>query len=206
MARRRFLLFWLLAALSPLAAAAPVQSASILLVASSGIKDPRFAQTVIVVTRHGRSPPIGVIVNRPTAATVGQLFPKLPEGELSRPLLYGGPVATDQVTFLFRSRQGSDDAIAVAPNVHLGRSGATLRKLLRGEHPHHGLMVIIGYAGWAFGQLEKEIERGDWFVLPMDEKAVFEHPADTMWRDLHRRASITTVSNPHPTLHTTPDT
>jgi putative transcriptional regulator len=184
--------------LPPLAAAERVQSVSILLVAASSMKDPRFAQTVIVVTRHGRSPPIGVIVNRPTGATVGQLFPKLPDAELSRPLFYGGPVATDQVTFLFRSRHGSDDAIAVSPNSHLGRSGATLRKLLRGEHPHQGLRVIVGYSGWAFGQLEKEIERGDWFVLPMDEKAVFEQPAETLWRDLHRRASITTVSIPHP--------
>lgn len=194
MLRRAFLTACVLL---PLAAGAAVPAASIMLVASSGMKDPRFAQTVVVVTRHGRSPPIGVIVNRPTSATVGQLFPNLPEAELSRPLYFGGPVATDQITFLFRSRQGSDDAIAVGPSTHLGRSGATLRKLLRGEHPHAGMFVFVGYAGWAFGQLEKEIERGDWFVLPVDEKAIFEMAPDTLWRELHRRASITTASTLH---------
>ena len=192
--RRRILLLALL--LWPLAAAAQLRGASILLVAANAMQDPRFAQTVIVVTRHGRSPPIGVIVNRPTAATLGDLFPKLPEAELKRPLQYGGPVATDQVTFLFRSARGSEDAIAVTPGVHLGRSGVTLRRLLRGEHPHDGLRVFVGYAGWAFGQLEREIERGDWFVLPVDEKAIFDHPSETLWRELHRRASITTASLP----------
>jgi putative transcriptional regulator len=181
------------ALLIPLAAGAQSRSASILLIAASAMQDPRFAESVVVVTRHGSSPPIGVIVNRPTSATLGQLFPKLSEPEHSRPLQYGGPVATDQVTFLYRSRQGSDDAIAVTPTVHLGRSGATLRRLLRGEHIHQGLRVFVGFAGWAFGQLEKEIERGDWFVLPVDEKAIFDHPVDTMWRELHRRASLTTA-------------
>lgn len=188
---RRLLLLALL--LSPLAAQAQWRSAAILLVAAASMPDPRFAESVVLVTRHGRSPPIGVIINRPTQATLDQLFPKLPDAESQRPLLYGGPVATDQITFLYRSAQGASDAIAIAPNIHLGRSGVTLRKLLRGEHPHQGLKVFVGYAGWSFGQLEQEIERGGWYVLPVDEKAIFDQPADTVWPDLHRRASLTTA-------------
>ena len=182
--------------LVPTTAMAQLPGASMLLIASNTLTDPRFSETVVLVTRHGRSPPIGVIVNRPMTSTLGLLFPKLPEAELKRPLEYGGPVAADQISFLYRSAEGSEDSIAVAPGVHLGRAGQTLSRLLRGEHPHRGLKVFVGYSGWAFGQLEKEIERGDWYVLPVDEKAIFDQPAATMWRELHRRASITSASIP----------
>jgi putative transcriptional regulator len=175
-------------------ALAQLRGASLLLIASNALSDPRFAESVVLVTRHGRSPPIGVIVNRPMDSTLGLLFPNLPESELKRPLQYGGPVAADQISFLYRSNEGTEDSIAVAPGVHLGRAGPTLRRLLRGEHPHRGLKVFVGYSGWAFGQLEKEIERGDWYVLPVDEKAIFDQPAANMWRELHRRASITSAS------------
>ena len=117
------LLCWLGLAALALPARAQISGSSIFLVASTQMSDPRFARAVLLVTRHGRSPPLGVIINRQLDATLGSVFPKLPKNAAARHLFFGGPVAPTSLTFLFRSAAGSDDAIAVSKDVHLGRSG-----------------------------------------------------------------------------------
>ena len=174
-------------------AQAQISGNSVLLVASTKMTDPRFARTVILVTRHGRSPPLGVIINRPLDTSLGTLFPKLPEAEAKRPIFLGGPVSANMIAFLFRSPTGSSDAIAVSTEVHLGRSGVTLSELLRGTRPHSGLRVFVGYAGWANGQLENEINRGSWHVLPVDEEMLFDKDIALIWPEMIRRATQQTV-------------
>lgn len=175
---------------------AQIDGKSILLVASTQMQDPRFRRTVILVTRHGRSPPLGVIINRPLKTGLGTLFPELPESEAKRPLFLGGPVATNQLAFLFRSPTGSADAIAVAKETHLGRSADTLSELLRGPRTHTGLRVFMGYAGWAEGQLESEIARGSWHVLPVLPEILFDKDVDQIWPELIRRASQKSIGSP----------
>ena len=189
------------------AAQAQISGNAILLVASVKMTDPRFARTVVLVTRHGRSPPLGVILNRPLDTALGTLFPKLPENEAKRPVFLGGPISPNMVAFLFRSPTGSKDAISVTPDVHLGRSGVTLAELLRGPRTHTGLRVFIGYSGWAEGQLENEIRHGGWHVLPVDSDIVFDKDIDLIWPDLIRRATQQNAGHPQPwllSLHATP--
>lgn len=187
-------------ALAATFAAAPVQAQisghSIFLVASTEMPDPRFARTVLLVTRHGRSPPVGVIINRQLDATLGSVFPNLPKAEADRHLFLGGPVAQTSLAFLFRSPAGAADAIAVAKDVHLGRSGATLSELLRGNRTHSGLRVFVGHAGWADGQLEYEIKRGSWHVLPVDQNMLFDKDVDLIWPELIRRATQQIAQRP----------
>lgn len=182
--------------LRPAESWAQIDGKSILLVASTQMQDPRFQRTVILVTRHGRSPPLGVIINRPLDTGLGALFPELPEHEAKHPLFLGGPVAPNMLAFLFRSPTGSADAIAVAKEIHLGRSAATLTELLRGQRTHTGLRIFVGYAGWAEGQLESEIARGSWHVLPVPPEVLFDQDIDRIWPELIRRATQKSVRLP----------
>lgn len=202
MSSYRFLLFVVLALgiFGPATSRAQMPGKSVMLVASVQMTDPRFHKTVLVVTRHGRSPPLGVIINRPLEATLATLFPKLPEQEAKRRLFLGGPVATNMIAFLFRSAIGSEDAIAITEGIHLGRSGVTLGQLLRGGRSHTGLRVFVGYAGWSEGQLESEIERGGWHVLPVDQEVVFDKDIELIWPEMIRRATMQTVSIPLSTV------
>lgn len=196
MCRPLLLMLCCCAALLPGLVRAQIGGASILLVASTQMQDPRFMRTVVLVTRHGRSPPLGVIINRPLPTTLGEIIPQLPDDEAKRPLFFGGPIAPNTLVFLFRSNQGSDDAIAVAKDIHLGRSSATLNELLSGRHAHSGLRVFAGYAGWADGQLENEIRRGGWHVLPLDRELLFDKDVAQIWPELIRRASQQSVGLP----------
>lgn len=179
------------------AGAQVIEGRSILLVASRDLDDPNFQQSVVLVTRHGRSPPIGVIINRPLDVRLDKLFPALPQA--GKHLLHrGGPVEPEQLVFLFRSAQAAEGAIEVVDHVFISRNPLVLGELLKGTRAHEGLRVFAGFSGWAPGQLENEVRRGDWHVLPVEAKLLFEPPAGELWPQLYRRATQTTAMPARP--------
>lgn len=189
---RLALAFLLALALAAPAAAQGIAGHSILLVASRKLNDPNFRESVVMVTRHGRSSPIGVIINRPLDKHLGDALPELPGARKQR-LHRGGPVTPDRLVFLFRGDSSPPGTIEVIDKVFFGQQASLLGELVTGKHPQRGLRVFAGMAGWAPGQLEKEIARGDWFVLPVDGATLFEQPPESLWPDLYRRATQTTA-------------
>ena len=166
---------------------------ALLLVASERIDDPRFRQTVVLVIRHGgpRSGAIGVIINRPLRMPLRQIFPGIPEPSQLPSLHYGGPVSPENIVFLFRTAQTvPPDVLQVHPRVYLAQSPQLLGRLLHRDLPSERLQVFAGYAGWSPGQLEGEIRRGDWLLLPVDDDMLFPNSPQQLWKELHRRATL----------------
>jgi putative transcriptional regulator len=181
-----------------LRAAEPAGGSSILLVAGESLKDPRFRQTVVLVTRHGRNrSAIGVIFNRALNVSLDRVFPELKTAAPHR-LHYGGPVAQGQLVYMARTDVAPRGSIAVAERLFFGSDGASLRQLLAVATPPAQLRVFNGFASWAAGQLEREIERGDWRILPVDVDVLFDDPEDELWPKLWRRATQLRVQAPSP--------
>lgn len=204
--RRRFLALTatlLIAAISAVAGAdspdlpTPEAPPSLFLVADRQLTHPSFRETVVLVTRHGRGGPIGVIVNRPLDVSLDKIFPTL-DVKTRQVLHDGGPVERQLLSYIFRGGKPAAGTLAVAEKTYIARSSTLLAELLRGDRPHTGLRVVAGYAGWAPGQLENEINRGDWHVLPVDSTVLFDRPIGKMWSELHRRATQTTVRHEPP--------
>jgi len=164
-------------------------SSSFLLVASRQMADPRFSDTVILVTMHGNTGPIGVIVNRPQDITLDKIFPAYPAAkEFS--LFYGGPVYPKQISYLVRGADAVEGALAISGNIYLAYDASLLGELLNGKRNYTGLRVMHGLASWAPGQLEYEIIRGDWIVMPLDDAVIFDRPPAEMWRELQSHAAV----------------
>lgn len=184
-----------LASLPSFAAELP-DSGSVLLVAADAMVDPRFRQAVVLVTRHGRSrSPIGVIVNRAFEVSVDRVLPGAPQAAQHR-LHYGGPVAQDQLVFLLRGDTAPGGAIAVGERLYLSSHVGSLLQLFAAPTPASQLRVFKGFASWAPGQLENEIGRGYWYLLPVDAESIFTDPLDGIWPKLWRRATMVTVEAP----------
>lgn len=164
-------------------------SSSFLLVASQQMADPRFSDTVILVTMHGNTGPIGVIVNRPQDITLDMIFPAYPAAK-GFSLFYGGPVYPKQISYLVRGADAVEGALKISTNVYLAYDASLLGELLNGKRNHTGLRVMHGLASWAPGQLEYEIKRGDWIVMPLDDAAIFDRPPAEMWRELQSHAAV----------------
>ena len=162
-------------------------SPGFLLVASKQMLDPRFHQAVLVVTKHGNSEPIGVIVNRPRDITLDKMFPEIPEAKKFS-LFYGGPVYPRQISYLVRGGEAVKGALTISGKIYLAYDMPALGELLNGKRPYKDLRVMHGLASWATGQLEYEINQGGWYVMPFDEAVIFDRPPAEMWLELYNRA------------------
>ncbi len=158
------------------------------LVASAQLRDPRFAETVVLVLSHGREGAIGVVVNRPTWVEPEALFPE--EALFRRyrgAVYYGGPVARTSALFLVRDRDRPEGE-PIIDDIHVTTDIDEVRGHLRARTDERTLRVYAGYAGWGPGQLDREISTGDWQLAPASGDLVFTAEPASLWRQVHRVA------------------
>jgi putative transcriptional regulator len=146
------------------------------------LRDLNFKDSVVLVMNNIASAPAGIILNRPTKIAVSKLFDDLERlSKLEDKLYFGGPVATGAVSFLFRADTPPERATRVIDGVYFSTSRDLLIELLARDKPMEQLKIFVGYSGWAPGQLEAEIERGDWSLAPADLDAIFGKKAEHPW-------------------------
>jgi len=171
------------------AAAAEDEANAIFLVASPGLLDPNFRETVVLVTHPRDGAPWGVIINRPLDHLLSEIFSEFETFKGRKDtLFFGGPVQRDGLVFLVRSPQPPPRAVAVLRDVYFISDIEWIDGLLRRPEPMRGLRVYSGYSGWAPGQLQSEIARGGWHLVPADAETVFDKDPALIWPELIKRA------------------
>jgi putative transcriptional regulator len=155
---------------------------TILLVARAELPDSNFKDSVVLVMNNIGPAPVGVITNKPTRIAVSRLFPDFERlAQLADKLYFGGPVEIASVSFLFRADTPPEHATQVLDGVYFSANRELLRKLLGRDRPMDGLRIFIGHSGWAPGQLEAEIARGDWTLAPAETGAIFDGKSEHPW-------------------------
>lgn len=184
------LLFFLVTGARPAHAAQDIAS-GIFLVAAPRLQDPNFRETVVLVTQPQSGGPFGVIINRPLEHKLGELFPKHEGLKARKDAIYmGGPVARRGLVFLVRAAQAPPQSVPVLRDVYLTGNIDWIDAQLQGGDLASGLRVYAGHSGWGPGQLQNEIGRGDWFVLPADASAIFDKDPASLWPELSKRATL----------------
>lgn len=165
-----------------------------LLVASPVLDDPNFTRTVVLLLEHTEDGALGLVLNRPSAASVSDALPRWAD-QAAEPghVFLGGPVEPQAAICLAAAEAGEPPAgwRPLEP-AHPTPAGPRLGVLDLGIDPWEGggrlrLRVFAGYAGWSADQLEAEISMGGWYVVdaaPQD--ALSPDPAD-LWRTVLRR-------------------
>jgi putative transcriptional regulator len=155
-----------------------------LLIASPSLLDSNFRRTVVLVTEHSGEGAAGLVLNRPSPASVSELVPELePVVEDDEQVWLGGPVQRNAVLVLGEFVDPEDAAVPL-----FGALGfpsleepdevvpATTRR-----------RVFAGYAGWGAGQLESELGREDWIIEPAQPDDAFTEAPDELWAEVLRR-------------------
>jgi putative transcriptional regulator len=173
----------------------------VFLVANERIDDGPFERAVVLLLAHGEEGTLGLIVNRPTDIPLSEALPDLAEGGVSHDLYLGGPVAVDGLLVLFRSEEPPSGAPHVMGDVHYSGERDVLEQLLsEGKGPAE-LRLFLGHSGWAPGQLDDELLRGAWNVVPADALTVFRVEPHLMWEHLRGEGrSVARASVPGPAL------
>jgi putative transcriptional regulator len=160
----------------------------LLLVAKPELRDPNFERTVVLVTQTEDGGTVGVILNRPTAAKLSQfLSPEFPTQNYRDPIFFGGPVMRLAMVSLFRTETVPEHAaFHVLKNVYLTMHPENIARLLADPKAHY--RIYAGFSGWMPRQLESEVMRDSWYMLPADEATAFSKDTDGLWDRLMERA------------------
>lgn len=152
------------------------------LIAMPAMADPHFSKTLTFICEHNEQGALGVVVNRPIDLTVHALLEQIdlkPQSDAAKliPVHYGGPVQTDR-GFVLHSPAGAwQSTLAVSDSIGLTTSKDILQAVAQGEGPAQ-MLVTLGYAGWAPGQLEREMAQNAWLTVQADPRILFDTPAE----------------------------
>jgi putative transcriptional regulator len=160
----------------------PGPGPGMLLVADRELADPNFARTVVLLIDYNEHGALGLIINRRTEFELGEILPESEGIDGDASLVFeGGPVERGGLLLLVRADVAPERTEHVFDDVYFGRDRGLLEWLLQGEHRPR-FRAYVGYAGWAAGQLDGEIERGGWHLVPAQADSVFSPRPGGLWQ------------------------
>ena len=152
------------------------------LIAMPAMVDPNFSKTLTYICEHNEQGALGLVVNRPLNMTLAKLL-----AQVSIPITakqcgaitihFGGPVQTDRGFVLHEPVGQWQSTLAVSPEIGLTTSKDILEAVARGEGPRQ-ILITLGYAGWAPGQLEHELAQNAWLTVAARPGVIFELPSE----------------------------
>lgn len=173
-----------------------------ILIAMPGMEDARFARSIVFLCAHSEEGAMGIILN--------QLAPKLSFADLLAQLdivpkaaeagtigltstirvHHGGPVETGR-GFVLHSRDYFVEkaTLPISDSVALTTTLEVLKAIADGRGPER-VLLALGYAGWAPGQLEKEIHANGWLNCPADSALVFDRELETKYDRAMRKLGV----------------
>jgi putative transcriptional regulator len=149
------------------------------------LDDPNFARTVTYVCAHNEEGAMGIVINRPLNIELGEVLAQM---ELesddpsinTRTVFQGGPVHRDRGFIIHRPAKDWGSTIQVTDQIAISTSREILAAISKGEGPEE-VLVALGYAGWAAGQLEEELAQNAWLSGPANLEIIFSAPPEQRW-------------------------
>lgn len=164
------------------------------LIAMPTLMDGNFSQSVTYICEHDQKGSLGITINRPSDIQLGEIFEQLDiqcsDPEISQQTVYiGGPVQQDR-GFLLHSPAGNwDSSLQVTDDISVTTSKDILEAIARGEGPEQ-VIIALGYAGWAAGQLEYEMSENAWLSCPANQQILFHTPVEKRWDEAAKLLGI----------------
>jgi putative transcriptional regulator len=172
---------------------APINLTHHFLIAMPGLMDESFSRSVVYMCEHSERGALGLIINKPSPMNMQSLFDKV-ELQLGRPdlielpVFQGGPVHTERGFVLHdpmshaNSKSGQPESayastLAIPGGLEMTTSKDVLEALSTGAGPKR-VLITLGYAAWAQGQLESELAENSWLTVGADEQVIFDTPIE----------------------------
>jgi putative transcriptional regulator len=165
---------------------------SFFLVASRSMSDPIFQQSVILMLPPEEPPLVaGVIINKPTDLTLGNLFkqPLAPENR-NQKVYFGGPVDLTAPLLVVRTTRPPKQATRLWNDVYAISDAGPISEILRDSRSSNDARLYLGRAQWAQEQLRGELLEGAWNVVPVRTDLIFEHDSAKVWPMLSQHEHV----------------
>ena len=150
------------------------------------LNDSVFRKSLIYLCNHNNLGAMGIIINKPmpsenvqnilTEIGLEQLKPKIE-------IYFGGPVQIGLGMILHDHEYETKETLNISKSISLSSNTNIINDISNGEGPNK-FKFALGYAGWDKGQLEKEIENGDWLIVPSNYDLIFNTPSSKILEKL----------------------
>lgn len=173
-----------------------------MLVAMPSMGDERFARTVVFMCAHSAEGAWGIVVNRRSRRLK---FPellvqlevvdedevgKLPPNTANIQVLRGGPVERSRGFMLHTADYDGDASTVRLPGgIAVTATLDILKTIAQGEGPRKAALAL-GYAGWAPGQLDQELQANGWLTVEADDSFVFDPDQESKYDRALRKLGI----------------
>jgi putative transcriptional regulator len=162
-----------------------------LLVASPELIAPFFIRTIILMLEHNEDGALGVVLNRPTEATISDISEQVFDErfEWDKPIHLGGPVPGPLLAI--HSVEDLADQ-QVFSGIFSTAEASKVQQIIRQKT--EPCLVIANYAGWGPGQLEGEIEEDSWRSTPAKVEHVFWEGMEDLWVAIRKQIGALDLS------------
>ena len=165
-----------------------------MLVAMPTMIDERFTRSVVYLCAHTEDGAMGLVVNKLLdSLTFPDLLEQLgldsPNRDDQIRVHFGGPVEAARGFVLHSTDYVHDATMMVDDNIALTATVDVLKAMASGEGPNRSLLAL-GYAGWAPGQLDAEIQANGWLMVPADEDLVFGEDVGSKWHQAINKIGV----------------
>jgi len=169
-------------------------SKTLLLVARSGLGDPFFRDSVVLMfpasVKKEEGLIAGVIINKPTRVALSDIFPDDKEfKDRSETAYFGGPVEPRVPLAVFRANKPAKEAMLLFGDVYVSFDPDFIRELLKRPEKPADVRLFLGRAQWGPLQLENEMSIGAWYGVPAEASLIFDSKPDYLWHKLHEQAA-----------------
>ena len=163
-----------------------------LLVANPDISDPVFQQTVILILPPTELPlVVGIVINKPSKMTLGQLFKHSADIRNQNQLVYfGGPVNLTSPAILMRAAQAPDATIHIFDDVFMSHDADSVSAVLKRPRSDKDTRLFLGRAQWTVDQLHAEIQSGAWIIAKARPEMVFSSDPGAIWQELVKQSKL----------------
>ncbi|HXL78204.1 MAG TPA: YqgE/AlgH family protein [Candidatus Eisenbacteria bacterium] len=161
---------------------------TVILVAKRDMKDQLYGSTVLVAKPVGNERHVGFILNKPTQATLGKLFPDhAPSQKIIDPVYLGGPLSSEVIFALVQRRESPGPrSVRIAPDLFLAIDSEVVDSIIEKEAQR--ARFFAGLVMWRPGELDDELKRGLWYVLEDSTDLVMRKPTEGLWEELVGRS------------------
>jgi putative transcriptional regulator len=168
------------------------------MIANPEIESSLFFRGVLLICEHNASGSFALLINKPLDLQLPEEIVNLSSAPNKKVgLRAGGPVQTNQMMLLHSVKDERQQILKVTNDIFLGGDLQFLHELLDDE-TNPPVYLCFGYAGWAGGQLEREVLDGSWYLCPATKESLFNIPPEHLWRTLlmkmgGRYATLSTI-------------
>jgi putative transcriptional regulator len=172
----------------------PTPLANQLLIALPSLADPNFARSVALICQHDTEGAMGLVINRPSEYTLGEVFEQMGIATTDpvlceRQVLAGGPVHPERGFVLHDGDRRWDSTLEIVDGLYVTTSRDVLEALANGDGPARST-IVLGCAGWGAGQLEQELSENAWLTADSDPELLFSLPLEARWHAAAGRIGV----------------